>query len=62
MTVQQQAQGRSAPVFVRHTGIAAPFLQHNVNTDVISPLNPNPILPGAARQLTPQPMKPDGLP
>ena len=48
MTVPQQAQERQAPVFVRHTGIAAPFLQHNVNTDVISPLNPNPILPGAS--------------
>ena len=48
MTVRQQAQERQAPVFVRHTGIAAPFLQHNVNTDVISPLNPNPILPGAS--------------
>jgi 3-isopropylmalate/(R)-2-methylmalate dehydratase small subunit len=36
-------------VFVRHTGIAAPFLRHNVDTDVISPLNPNPILPGASQ-------------
>ena len=43
---QQQQQG--PPVFVRHTGIAAPFLRHNVDTDVISPLNPNPILPGAS--------------
>ncbi|HSH76878.1 MAG TPA: 3-isopropylmalate dehydratase small subunit [Longimicrobiales bacterium] len=42
------AQEREAPVFVRHTGIAAPFLRHNVDTDVISPLNPNPILPGAS--------------
>lgn len=45
---QQQNQERRPPVFVRHTGIAAPFLQHNVNTDGISPLNPNPILPGAS--------------
>lgn len=45
--MRQQAQSET-PVFRRHTGIAAPFLQHNVNTDVISPLNPNPILPGAS--------------
>ena len=43
----QQVAGRTAPVFVRHTGIAAPFLRHNVDTDVISPLNPNPIKEGA---------------
>ena len=43
----QQVAGRRAPVFVRHTGIAAPFLRHNVDTDVISPLNPNPIKEGA---------------
>ncbi len=34
MTIRQQQR---APVFVRHTGIAAPFLQHNVNTDIIAP-------------------------
>lgn len=43
MTPRPQSQERGAPVFVRHTGIAAPFLRHNVDTDVISPLNPNPI-------------------
>lgn len=43
----QQVAGREAPVFVGHTGIAAPFLRHNVDTDVISPLNPNPIKEGA---------------
>ena len=43
----QQVAGREAPIFERHTGIAAPFLRHNVDTDVISPLNPNPIKEGA---------------
>ena len=46
---RQQSSERRAPIFVRHTGIAAPFLRHNVDTDVISPLNPNPILPGASQ-------------
>ena len=43
----QQVVRREAPVFMQHTGIAAPFLRHNVDTDVISPLNPNPIKEGA---------------
>ena len=42
-------QERSAPVFVRHTGIAAPFLWHDVNTDVIAPSgSSNPIFPGGS--------------
>jgi 3-isopropylmalate/(R)-2-methylmalate dehydratase small subunit len=49
MSLQQQSAERRPPVFVRHTGIPAPFLRHNVDTDVISPLNPNPILPGASQ-------------
>ena len=33
--------------FVRHSGIAAPFhLRHNVDTDVIAPLSPNPNMAG----------------
>ncbi len=43
----RRQQRREAPVFTSHTGIAAPFLRHNVDTDVISPLNPNPIKEGA---------------
>ena len=33
--------------FVRHSGLAAPFhLRHNVDTDVIAPLSPNPNMAG----------------
>ncbi len=44
MSAQQAAEG--APIFVRHAGIPAPFLQHNINTDIIAPASSgNRILP-----------------
>ena len=40
-------QTPQTPRFVRHIGIAAPFhLRHNVDTDVIAPLSPNPNMGG----------------
>ena len=41
MRIVQTVSGGSGSRFVRHTGIAAPFLEPNVNTDVIQPINPN---------------------
>ena len=41
MTNLQTASGGGGPRFVRHVGIAAPFLRRNVDTDIIAPINPN---------------------
>lgn len=41
-TLQSVARG-GGPTFVRHTGVPAPFLQRNVDTDIIAPINPNSI-------------------
>ena len=43
MRILQSAAGGGGPTFVRHAGIAAPFLQPNVDTDIIAPINPNSI-------------------
>ncbi|MDE0248187.1 MAG: 3-isopropylmalate dehydratase small subunit [Gammaproteobacteria bacterium] len=43
MMALQSAAGGSGPVFVRHSGIPAPFLRSNVDTDIIAPINPNSI-------------------
>ena len=40
-----QQTGGAGPQFVRHTGRVAPYMERNVNTDVIAPSNPND-LPG----------------
>ncbi len=41
MTNLQTVSGGGGPRFVRHVGIAAPFLRRNVDTDIIAPINPN---------------------
>ena len=43
MRVLQSATRGGGPSFVRHLGIPAPFLQRNVDTDIIAPINPNSI-------------------
>ena len=46
--MKSSRQTVEGPRFVRHTGIAAPFLWPNVNADVIAPINPNEI-PGLSQ-------------
>ena len=48
MTNSQTVSEGGGPRFVRHVGIAAPFLRRNVDTDIIAPINPNGI-PGLSR-------------
>ena len=43
MRMLQSPQGGNGPSFVRHAGIAAPFLRRNVDSDIIAPINPNSI-------------------
>ena len=43
MRILQTVSGGSGPSFIRHTGIAAPFLLPNIDTDIIAPLSPNSI-------------------
>ena len=49
MRVLQTVTSGDGPSFVSHTGIAAPFLRPNVDTDVIMPLNRR----GASANLSP---------